>query len=350
MLDGDKFWESVQKRDNTFNGKFYYGVITTGIFCNPGCKTRLALRKNVRFFLTSQEAESAGFRACKKCNPKNSKLQIQDVIHELCRYIELNLAEVITLKEISKKSGYSAAHIQKAFITNIGVSPKAYQDGLRQKNFKNQLKTQTNVSKAIYQSGYSSTSRVYEKLGKNIGMTPNQYRKGGEEVLIFYGCATTSLGPTLIGATDKGICFLQFGEDKDALLVELHREFPNAKIVSMPKASRSEFDNWMLALNDYLGNKKKLASLPLDIRGTAFQLLVWRYLQTIPAGDVRSYTQVAQAIGKPRGVRAVASACARNNVGLLIPCHRVIRGDGGLAGYRWGIDHKRNLLEIESRK
>ena len=350
MLSDEKLWECVQKRDHNYDGKFYYGVITTGIFCNPSCKTKLALRKNIQFFSSTIEAEKTGLRACKKCNPKNIKNQIKDVIYDLCRTIESQPNKILSLAEIARKSGYSSSHIQKAFTQIIGISPKAYMEGLRQKNLKKELHNQKNITDAIHQSGFNSTSRVYEKLSSNIGMTPKQYRKGGQGLVIHYEFALTSLGHTLIAATDKGICFLQFGDHKKNLLDALFKEFSSAQITQMSDEGQLLFKKWVNALNSYLENKKKLQLLPTDIRGTAFQIIVWRYLQSIPAGEVRSYTEVAQAIGKPKAVRAVASACAKNTIGLLIPCHRVIRGDGSLAGYRWGIERKRALLDIEQNK
>lgn len=342
-----RYWQAVKNRDESYDNIFYYGVLTTGVYCKPSCKSRLALRRNVRFFANINEAEKFGLRACMKCNPNKSNKGIEDVVHALCRYIETHVEDPISLNQIAKKSGYSAAHIQKSFITTIGSSPKTYQNGLRRQKLKRILKNEANVTDAIYGAGYGSSSRVYEKLAENIGMTPMQYRKGGCKVVIHYASGNTSLGVTMIAATERGICFLQFGKNQKELLVELKIEFPTAIIQPMLKSNAAQFDAWMKALNSYLDKKQTLKKLPLDIRGTAFQLLVWRYLQTIPSGEVRSYKQVAQAIGRPKAVRAVASACARNSIAIAIPCHRVVRGDGALAGYHWGIERKRNLIDHE---
>jgi AraC family transcriptional regulator of adaptative response/methylated-DNA-[protein]-cysteine methyltransferase len=349
MGQDDAYWAAVQNRDASYDGKLYYGVLTTGVYCKPSCKSRPALRKNVRFFDSAIEAEQFGLRACKKCNPKQAASGIDDVVHTLCRFIETHADEAISLSRLAKKSGYSAAHIQKAFIAVVGSSPKAYQDGLRRRQLKSDLKSSLNVADAIYGAGYGSPSRVYEKLASNIGMTPRQYGRGGEQVSIHYASGKTSLGITMIAATERGICFLQFGDSADDLVSELRKEFPTADIAPMPKSGVEEFVAWMQALNGYLDQKQTLKSLPLDIRGTAFQMLVWRYLQTIPAGEVRSYKDVAEAIGKPKAIRAVASACANNRIGIAIPCHRVLRGDGHLAGYRWGIERKRTMLDLERR-
>jgi len=346
----EEYWQAIVERDAKYDGSFYYGVTTTGVFCKPGCSSRLPLRNSVRFFGSLTEAERAGFRPCKKCKPTGSgdtPQPIEAVVHELCRYIGVHLDETITLAHIAARSGYSAAHIQKAFTASVGSSPKVYQAALRNKRFKQNLSSDAELSGVIYETGYSSPSRVYEKLAQNIGMTPRQYRDGGRAVVIHYATSHTSLGTVLIAATERGICFLHFGDSEQALLAALKSEFPKAQLNAMPTSGNEQFSVWIAALGDYLDHKKSLAALPLDIRGTAFQIAVWRFLQSIPEGEVRSYTDVAHAIGKPKAVRAVASACAHNGVALLIPCHRVLRGDGDLAGYRWGLERKRTLLDLE---
>lgn len=351
----NKYWQAVQSRDSRYDGVFYYGVLTTGIYCNPSCKTRLALQKNICFFDSINAAEKFGLRACKKCTPEKctpskSTQAIEEVVHSLCRTIEAKRDEKITLAEIAKKSGYSASHIQKAFTTIVGSSPKAFQTALRSQQLKTELKSSATLSDAIYGAGYGSPSRVYEKKSRSIGMTPKQYRSGGKQVQIHYASCKTSLGTMMIGATERGICFLHFGDKGDDLYRSLAREFPNADLSPMPEQGNGNFAVWVNALNAYLDQKKKLRDLPLDIQGTAFQILVWRYLQSIPAGEVRSYGEVAAGIGKPKAIRAVATACARNNIALAIPCHRVLRGDGALAGYRWGLERKRALIALEHQK
>jgi AraC family transcriptional regulator of adaptative response/methylated-DNA-[protein]-cysteine methyltransferase len=343
----DSLWQAIQTKDKNYDGQFYFGVATTKIFCHPSCPSRAALRKNIRIFETVLQAESQGYRACKKCNPKKLHNQIEDVVIALCRYIEIHAASALSLKALSEKSGYSASHIQKAFVKTVGISPKEYQNGLRQKNLKKHLKNKLSISDALHEAGYTSASQIYDKSASSLGMTPKQYLTGASGMDISYKFATTSVGNMLIGASDKGICFLQFGELQNQLLERLQDEFPSARLHKLTLSHQPLFEKWMDSLNAYLESREKLMDLPLDIKGTAFQLTVWNYLKTIPNGEVRSYTEVANALGKPKAIRAVASACAKNTIGLLIPCHRVIRGDGTLAGYRWGIERKKALLELE---
>ena len=268
---------------------------------------------------------------------------IRAVIDEIRSYIEQHADETLTLDAIAKRSGYSAAHLQKAFTAQVGSSPKAYQAALRRQELKRQLKSGATVSDAIYGSGYGSPSRVYEKLGASIGMTPKQYREGGKGVTIYYNSGTTLAGTVTVGATERGICFLQFGKGAQ----DIAEEFPNATLAPMPKANQTQFSAWMDALDQHVAGKQATLDIPLDVHGTPFQLMVWRYLQTIPPGELRSYKEVAKAIGKPDAVRAVGTACGRNNVSIIIPCHRVLRGDGQLGGYRWGLEYKRQLLALE---
>lgn len=274
---------------------------------------------------------------------------LEAVVQAMCRYIEQHADMPLPLVALAQKSGYSAAHLQRRFKALIGSSPKGYQSALRKERLKQRLQRQEPLGEAIYGAGYGSPSRVYERLGTTLGMTPKQYREGGRSLEIHYAAATTRLGRIGIGATARGICFLQFAPDRAALEQALRAEFPRAVLKPMEKTQRQAFAAWMRALNAYLAGHAKKLDLPLDIRGTAFQTLVWNYLQTIPAGTVQSYGNVAQAIGRPKAVRAVASACARNKVALIIPCHRVICGSGDLGGYRWGLGRKRALLALEQK-
>lgn len=271
---------------------------------------------------------------------------ISAVVEEIRQHIEQHASETLTLDGMAKKSGYSAAHLQKAFTAQVGSSPKAYQAALRRSELKRQLKSGASVSDAIYGSGYGSPSRVYETLGSSMGMTPLQYREGGKGVMIHYASGATRMGRITIGATERGICFLQFGNEGQGLA----EEFPHAARIPMPQAFQPAFDAWMEAINGYIEGRLQRLDIPLDVNGTAFQLMVWRYLQTIPAGETRSYKQVACAIGRPDAVRAVGTACGRNRIAMLIPCHRVLRGDGQLGGYRWGLERKRHLLALERER
>ena len=270
-------------------------------------------------------------------------------IARLCRHIEAHAEETLDLATLASLAHWSPQHLQRRFKAATGLSPKQYHAACRQRRLRAALREQHSVTDAIVEAGYGSTSRVYENAASSIGMTPQQYRAGGAAVSISYACASTALGRLMLGATDRGLCFVQFGDDDTTLLAMLRREFPAATLSPAPASAEPQFEAWMQALAAHLADARTMPALPLDVRGTAFQLRVWRYLQQIPPGAVLSYTEVAAGIGAASAVRAVASACARNRIALLIPCHRVIRGDGGLGGYKWGLDRKRALLDAERR-
>jgi AraC family transcriptional regulator, regulatory protein of adaptative response / methylated-DNA-[protein]-cysteine methyltransferase len=265
-------------------------------------------------------------------------------IRDLCHYIEQNAAEPISLATLAQRAGLSPFHLQRSFKAIVGVTPKQYLDNCRLARFKEHLRDHQDVTGAIFDAGYGSLSRVYEKTGSHLGMTPMEYRAGGRGVEITYAASITPFGPMLIGATDRGLCFLQFGDD---LVAALRKEYPHATLTPMSDPPPSLYQEWIEALTRYLAGQSADLRLPVHIRATAFQLKVWRYLQSIPAGSVASYSEVARAIDQPRAVRAVARACAANNVALAIPCHRVIRGTGELGGYRWGLERKRVLIDRE---
>ncbi|HEY8507521.1 MAG TPA: bifunctional DNA-binding transcriptional regulator/O6-methylguanine-DNA methyltransferase Ada [Steroidobacteraceae bacterium] len=343
-------WKAVLTRDATQDGKFVYGVMTTGVYCRPSCAARRPLRRNVRFFSTPAEAEQAGLRPCRRCKPngiQNSQPIIESVVQELARQIDAHPEQPLRLADLARRAGYSPYHFQRSFKAVLGSTPKEYQTAARLRKFKQDLRGETPVSDAIYRAGFGSASRLYEKVDTQLGMTPGEYRSGGRGISIGYATAHTVLGLMMIGATDRGICFLAFGESEQELAEQLAKQFPNATRQPMPPTHKEQFDAWIQALNRHLRGIEPRLDLPLDVRGTAFQLIVWRYLQKIPYGEVQSYTEVAQAIGKPKAVRAVASACARNNIAIAIPCHRVVRGTGALGGYRWGLQRKRVLLDSE---
>jgi AraC family transcriptional regulator of adaptative response/methylated-DNA-[protein]-cysteine methyltransferase len=347
-----KLWNAVLNRDTSATGEFFYAVKTTGVYCRPTCASRRPLRKNVEFFATTAAAREQGYRACKRCRPDDvagnrSTNPINAVVHELARQIEANPEQPFRLAQLAQRAGYSPFHLQRNFKAIIGSTPKEYQTAARLRTLKQELRKDAPVSDAIYQAGFGSGSRVYEKTDGQLGMTPSEYRSGGKGLTISYASGRTPLGLLMIGATDRGICFLQFGDNDRALQAELRRQFPAAAVQAMPAAYEEQFESWMAALNRHLRGLEPRLDLPLDVRGTAFQLIVWRYLQKLPYGEVRSYSEVAEAIGKPSAARAVARACASNSVALLIPCHRVVRGTGELGGYRWGVQRKRVLLDTE---
>lgn len=265
----------------------------------------------------------------------------------IARYIENHCDEELTLRQMAVYADLSPYHLQRTFKAIIGVTPKEYLISCRIKKLKQGLRKNKSVTEALYEAGYSSSSRLYEKVDSKIGMTPRDYKHKGKGLGISWEIGTTSLGKIMIAATDRGICFIQFGDNKEKLLKELQNEFPDASRSRMKDTQKDQFNDWMNVLNLYLRHDSKKLNLPLDIRGTAFQVKVWKYLQKIPYGKTLSYTEVAKAIGCPDAVRAVAGACAKNKIALVIPCHRVLRGTGHLAGYRWGLKRKEKLLKLE---
>ena len=349
MLDPEKCWQAVQKRDAAQDGAFYFGVVTTGVYCRPSCAARQPLRKNVRFYATPDDAERDGLRACRRCHPRDVAAgdRIAARIQALCRHIEQHADESMTLDALAERAGVSRFQLQKQFKSVVGVSPKQFLEAARLKMLKHGLRNAKDVTVAIYDAGYGSSSRVYERADTRLGMTPKQYRLGGADVVITYASVDSPVGRMMIGATDRGICFIQFGESDAALLAEMKREYPAARCEPMRRPHHPDFRRWIDALARHLAGQQPRLDLPLDIRATAFQMRVWNYLQSIPYGEVQSYSEVAAGIGQPSAVRAVASACARNRVAILIPCHRVIRGTGELGGYRWGLARKRALIDRE---
>jgi len=341
---------AIAARDTSFDGRFYYGVVTTGVFCRPSCASRPARPENLRFFPDAESALAAGFRSCKRCRPVDIAPGLSSIV-EAARYIESHADERLTLGELAKRAGLSPSRFQRVFKRAFGVSPRAYRDGVRMQRFKTSLKEGDNVTGAIYSAGYGSVSRVYGEQARNIGMTPRVYRAGGAGETIACVYRDTALGPMMMAATGRGVCFVQFGGNREELVGQLRAEFPKASIIDSPALGTPELDAWMDALDAHISQGAPRPDLPLDLRGTAFQTLVWRFLLSVREGEVISYGELAEQIEKPKAVRAVASACASNRVGVLVPCHRVLRGDGSLGGYRWGLERKRALLDAErSRK
>ena len=347
-MNQDQCWKAVTERDRSSDGSFFYGVMTTGVYCRPSCASRQPWRKNVRFYATPAEAQADGLRPCKRCRPlESSGDPMARKIAALCRYIEAHADEELSLKRLSDQAHTSLFHLQRSFKAVVGVTPKQYVEACRLRALKKGLRTGSSVTRAIFDAGFGSTSRVYGRMATRLGMTPRQYRAGGEGAQMSYAFSRTPLGLLMVAATDRGLCFVQFGASEYELQQRVRTEFPGAVIAPMKEGARQSFQQWTQALSDHLAGTRNALELPVDLRGTAFQLKVWSYLQKIPYGEVRSYSEVARAIGKPAAVRAVASACAANHVALVIPCHRVIRGDGSLGGYRWGLERKRTLIDQE---
>jgi len=279
--------------------------------------------------------------------PLDSVNPIDAAVHDLCRYLEAHSEERIRLADLATRAGYSPSHLQKAFTNLVGSSPKEYQKAARVRRLKEDLRTGELPLPAVFGAGFGSPSRVYEDLPRTLGMTPGQYQKGGAKMVIHWTTTPSPLGLMAMAASDRGLCFLQFGDDEADLFAKLGAEFPLATLRSMPPESAPQFAQWQAALDEFFEGKATLAALPLDLVGTAFQIAVWRFLQSIPPGKTATYAEVAVAIGRPKAVRAVGTACGRNTIALLVPCHRVIRGDGQLGGYRWGLERKQRLLNAE---
>jgi AraC family transcriptional regulator of adaptative response/methylated-DNA-[protein]-cysteine methyltransferase len=339
----DQRWHAVQRREVNADGQFVFAVRSTGIYCRPSCPARRPARHHVVFFPTCDTAEQNGFRACRRCHPREASAHAAIVTH-VCRLLETDLEEPPSLAALSDKVGLSPFHLQRIFKRALGVSPRAYADACRFRVFKKQLKQGPSATAAVYAAGYGSSSRAYERTASRLGMTPTRYRQGGEQTRIHYLITKCALGRMLVAATDKGICKISFGDTVAALDRSLREEFPSADI----QRGGPKLKVWTRSILRHLNGHQPRLDLPLDVRATAFQSRVWTALRSIPYGETRSYKQLAKAVGRPKAVRAVARACATNPTALLIPCHRVVRENGDLAGYRWGLKRKRHLLAKES--
>jgi AraC family transcriptional regulator of adaptative response/methylated-DNA-[protein]-cysteine methyltransferase len=342
--DDAQRWNAVVARDSGRDGEFVFAVSSTGVYCRPSCPARRPRRENVTFFSRPDHAEKAGFRACLRCRPRSVSGNPQsDSAKEICRYIEQHLDEPITLARLGEVFHQSPFHLQRRFKAALGITPREYAESCRLRLLKRNLQAGDNVTRAMYDAGYGSSSRLYEKTASQLGMTPDKYRRGAIAATIRYAIADSPLGRMLIAATDRGVCAIQFARSDGELIEGLKREFPFA----VRKPDDGGLHAWVAALLSKMTGNELNAALPLDIRATAFQRRVWTYLQSIPFGTTRSYGQVAKAIGRPRASRAVARACATNPVAVAIPCHRVVRQDGNISGYRWGVERKKTLLEME---
>lgn len=346
ILSELKMRTAIESRDKSFDRLFFYGVITTGVFCLLSCSARSAKDQNIRFFLSVEGALSAGFRPCKRCYPVDGSAQIEKLI-EVVRYIEAHADQKMTLSSLAGMADLSPSRLQKVFKKTFAISPKVYQNAVRMRHFKHALKKGDSVTDAIYSAGFGSISRVYGESTHTLGMTPKAYRSGGAGEVINFACRHTVLGLMVMAATDKGVCSVQFGDNESTMLSQLRTEFPKAELIVSASQNAPELDIWMEALDQHISQGAPRPDLPLDIRGTAFQIKVWKFLLSIKEGDVLSYGEVAEQIGDPKAARAVGTACGKNLIGVLIPCHRVLRRDGGLGGYRWGLERKRALLEKE---
>ena len=347
MRTDDERWAAVQRRDSACDGRFYYSVSSTGVYCRPSCGARSALRENVRFHETAEDARAAGFRPCKRCRPDEPPLKRKHAarIAQACRLIE-QAAETPSLDVLAQTVGLSRYHFHRLFKAITGLTPRAYADAQRARRMRDELQCSPSVTDAIYGAGFNSSGRFYAASSQLLGMTPTQYRAGGEDAAIRFAIGECSLGAILVAATDKGICAIALGDDPAALLAELQQRFARAQLIGCDAA----FERVVATVVGFVEAPRTGLDLPLDIRGTAFQQRVWQALRQIPAGATASYSDIAQRLGAPRSVRAVAQACAANAIAVAIPCHRVVRQDGALSGYRWGVERKRALLETEAAR
>lgn len=348
QIDEDDAWQRLLGRDA--EGEFFYAVTTTGVFCRPDCRSRIPLRTNVRFFATPEQAQAAGFRACMRCKPQEPR-QVSPVAR-MCAYLERAIDRPVKLQTLGRLVGMSPFTAQRIFKKAMGVSPAAYQRAMRAHGLRSQLRDGgTDVTTAIYEAGYGSASRAYEM--QPLGMTPGRFLAGGRGEKIGYATAESTQsgvpGWVIVGATERGICWLALGDTREAAEASLRMEFPAAEIAADPKLEKTV----AAVVARMRGQKPKddlRSDLPLDLRGTAFQLRVWKALQEIPAGETKTYSQLAAEMGIPKSTRAVARACATNRVSVLVPCHRVVGASGSLTGYRWGVERKQALLKKEGAR
>ena len=343
----DMRWQAVQQRDRAADGRFVYAVKTTGVYCRPSCGARRARRENVAFYSDGAAAEQAGFRACKRCRPNEMAAAHQQtaLIAKICRLIE-QADEMPSLDTLAKTAGLSRFHFHRLFKTVTGVTPKAYADQHRAERVRDELVRADTVTNAIYGAGFNSNGRFYAAANDRLGMTPTEYRAGGRNAVIRFAIGECSLGNILVAATDKGVCAITLGDDPDILLHDLEDRFPKARLIGGDK----EFEQLVATVIGFVEAPNTGLDLPLDVRGTAFQHQVWRALRDIPVGSTASYAEIAARIGRPKAVRAVAQACGANPVAVAIPCHRVVRTDGALSGYHWGVARKRALIDRERKR
>lgn len=337
-------WRAVQARDRRFDGRFVYGVASTRIFCRPSCASRRPTRSRVEFFPTAADAQQAGYRACKRCRPATlAPSDIERAVAEACAFLTRHADRAVTLATLAREVGVSASHLQRAFKRAMGVSPREFRDAQRRRRLAERLRRGETVSRATFEAGFGSSSRVYEDVSSKLGMTPAAVRQGGVGQRMQFSIVSCSLGRLLVAYTERGVCAVAFGDDDAALERRLREDFPRADI----RAAGSVLHEWIAAIVRSVDGNGSAAGVPVDARGTAFQWRVWNALQRIPRGTTLSYGALARRIGQPTAMRAVARACATNPVAVVIPCHRVVREDGDLGGYRWGVTRKEALLARE---
>jgi AraC family transcriptional regulator, regulatory protein of adaptative response / methylated-DNA-[protein]-cysteine methyltransferase len=337
-----RYWRSTLARDSRADGTFVLAVRSTHIYCRPSCPARRPLRRNVIFFRTREEAEQHGYRPCRRCRPNEISAQVS-LVQRAAQHLAESSEDRSNLRDLARTLGATQATLRRAFMRVTGLKPRELAAALRLKRFKTLMRSGKSITDALYETGYGSSSRVYERSNAQLGMTPATYRKGGLGMKLGYTIATSPLGRVLVAATKRGVSAVYLGDAEHSLVAELRKEYPRAGIAPAPHS----FERWVKEIMLRIDGKQPHFELPLDLQATVFQQRVWKELQRIPRGRTRSYSQVARSLGKPKAVRAVARACATNPVSVVVPCHRVIREDGALAGYRWGISRKQQLLAQE---
>ncbi len=344
-LDDERRWQATEQRDASRDGSFVYAVRSTGIYCRPSCPSRRPRRDQVLFFDACEDAERAGFRACRRCHPRQTLPEIA-MVQASNRYIDEHLDERITLSMLGEACGVSPYHLQRTFKRMTGLTPRQYIQERRMGRLKEQLRAGSDVTTALYDAGFGSSSRLYEGGAGRLGMTPKTYGAGGQGLDISYTIVDSPLGRLLVGTTERGVCAVSLGDSDQELEQALRHEYPAAEIQRGEPAETG----WAEAVAEFLNGREMPQDLPIDVQATAFQWRVWSFLRTIPSGETRSYGEVAHALEQPAAARAVAQACASNPVALIVPCHRVVRGNGETGGYRWGIARKQALLARERER
>jgi AraC family transcriptional regulator of adaptative response/methylated-DNA-[protein]-cysteine methyltransferase len=341
----DTRWQAVVERDKQFDGQFFYSVKTTGVYCRPSCGARLANFSNVQFHLTCNEAENSGFRPCKRCRPNEESLveHHTKLIADICRLIESS-EQRLSIEELAKAAGLSTYHFHRTFKSITGVTPAEYATARRAMRLREELSNNDCITQAIFEAGYNSSGRFYEEADSMLGMTATAFKSGGKNTKIYFAIGECFLGSILVAQSEKGVCAILIGDDAEELLRDLQNRFPQAELTG----GDQNFESVISQVIAYIEEPAQGFLLPLDIRGTTFQQRVWQALRQIPAGETRNYTDIGRIIGAPKAVRAVASACAANALAVVIPCHRVVRTDGSLSGYRWGVERKRALIDREA--
>jgi AraC family transcriptional regulator of adaptative response/methylated-DNA-[protein]-cysteine methyltransferase len=349
VTNNPEMWNAVLARDASRDGSFVFAVRSTGIYCRPSCPARRPKREQVKFFQVPEAAEQEGFRACKRCHPQRAKVidpQIE-LVRRICHIIDEHDEEDVTLERLSSITGVNSHYLQRTFKELMGITPRQYAESQRLKKFKANVKQGSSVTDAMYDAGYGSSRALYEKSSSQLGMTPATYGRGGKGMRIVYTIADSPLGRLLVAATERGVCSVKLGDSDAELARALFTEYPSASIDSKDTAISPSLNLWLEQVLSSLNGSSRTIDLPMDLQATAFQIRVWEELRRIPYGSTRSYQEIAKAIGKPNAVRAVANACAGNHLALVIPCHRVIREDRSLGGYRWGLERKKKLIQRE---